>query len=347
MAQFRSLHESELEAWFDHCTYVFAKGEYNERLHQYFQNHFYNDPWRDLEDILVAVEGGEIVSTVRLFTRRMYLFGQEVTLGGIGEVSTKPEHRGKNLSTTLLQMAIRRMEQKQMDLSWLSTGYWDFYRRLGWEQVERTYVIAPLQPADIRSSLSSQDGGISGASFLASALSNSTGQPSNNMEPKLGIRPVDWERDIDELMRLHAEHMSRWNGPIVRDHREYWDKWVRQETKTLYMVEDADHLVGYISCDVSPELLTVREFAVNSDATANEVWTNLLIRLSADHPSFPQTVKLPIEVANEIGIQVEQTETEPSKMLRLNRPIYEISTTKQLIQQLSQTSYVFCDIDDF
>lgn len=55
----------------------------------YFKKHYYCVPYKNIESIFVAVHGNEIASTVRLFCRKMYFHGNEIKVGGIGEVSTK------------------------------------------------------------------------------------------------------------------------------------------------------------------------------------------------------------------------------------------------------------------
>ena len=66
------------------CHAVFTGGR------QYFSNHWHNDPWRDPEGIRIAMDNGAIVSTVRVFIRKMFLHGEPITVGGLGEVSTRP-----------------------------------------------------------------------------------------------------------------------------------------------------------------------------------------------------------------------------------------------------------------
>jgi hypothetical protein len=78
-----SLEESELEHWASHTAECFAwKG--TPKTH--FENHFFLDPFRSVEDILVAKEGSRIVSSIRIFVREIYLDGKIVKIGGIGEV---------------------------------------------------------------------------------------------------------------------------------------------------------------------------------------------------------------------------------------------------------------------
>ena len=88
--EFRRLRPEELEDWFTHLVSVFALGS-SKGGREYFLRHWENDPWKNLEDIFVAVEAGQILSTVRIMPRRIFLAGEEVTMGGIGEVSTKLE----------------------------------------------------------------------------------------------------------------------------------------------------------------------------------------------------------------------------------------------------------------
>lgn len=97
MIEFRTLKNDELEKWFDHCMYVFNEGIYSREYRQYFVNHYNNDPWRDLDTILVCMDDNKIASTVRIFNRKIYLNSKEVSMGGIGEVSTKSEYRSQGV----------------------------------------------------------------------------------------------------------------------------------------------------------------------------------------------------------------------------------------------------------
>ena len=109
--EFRPLYPDELEAWLDHVTSVFTGGR------RYFSNHWHNDPWRDPEGIRVAVDKGTIISTVRVFIRKMFLHGEPITVGGIGEVSTRPEYRRRGIATQLLKDSIQFMESRDIVFS--------------------------------------------------------------------------------------------------------------------------------------------------------------------------------------------------------------------------------------
>ena len=126
--EFRALYPDELEKWLDHVTHVFTGGR------QYFSNHWHNDPWRDPEGIRIAVDDGTIVSTVRVFIRKMFLHGEPVTVGGIGEVSTRPEYRRRGLATQLLKDSIQFMVSRDIVMSSLH-GSQQIYSVEGWEKV--------------------------------------------------------------------------------------------------------------------------------------------------------------------------------------------------------------------
>ncbi len=135
MIEIRTLKQDELEAWFDHCTHVFFDGNMAPSHRKMFEDLWLYDPQKDLQTILVATEGGRILSGVQVRKTRMYLGGEIIPMGGISCVSTLPEARRQGLSIRLLQESICLMERMQMPASLLQTGIHSHYRRLGWEVV--------------------------------------------------------------------------------------------------------------------------------------------------------------------------------------------------------------------
>jgi predicted N-acetyltransferase YhbS len=93
------------------------------------------DPALGPGDTLVAVEGDRPVACVQIFTKRIRLGGETITLGGIGSVATHPERERRGLATRLLERAIAEMQRRGMALSLLFTGRISFYERLDWVQL--------------------------------------------------------------------------------------------------------------------------------------------------------------------------------------------------------------------
>lgn len=211
--EIRTLCPDELESWFDHCALAF--GEQENR--QYFVNHWQNDPWRSLETIFVALDGGRIVSTVRIFLRQIYLRGEIVSAGCLGEVSTHPAYRGRGLATRLIQHSLAWMHDHAIAISALSTGgSGPLYTRLGWQSVPIFWGAIHVQ-----------------------AGSN----------PRFDFRPLDLdcEEDLTIASRLHTAFGQRCNGIFVRDHPDYWRRWVRTEAGTLWLASQGSEPLAYIA----------------------------------------------------------------------------------------------------
>lgn len=226
--EFRALHPEELEIWFDHVGHVFSTPR------QYFVKHWHNDPWKELEGIRVAVDDGKIVSTLRVFIRSMFLHGEPVSVGGIGEVSTHPEYRRRGLATQLLKDAIRFMEEREIAISSLH-GSQRIYSVEGWESVPRYYAKKTFP--------------IEG---------------SAEFDTEWAIRPVDFQSqtELAQIAALYDGYSRKFNGTFVRDNPAYWNDWVRAEAPDAWVAEKSGVLEGYIAVAGK---LSVREFAV-SDA---------------------------------------------------------------------------------
>ena len=236
--EFRALYSDELEAWLDHVTSVFTGGR------RYFSNHWHNDPWRDPEGIRVAVDKGTIISTVRVFIRKMFLHGEPVTVGGIGEVSTRPEYRRRGIATQLLKDSIQFMESRDIVFSSLH-GSQRIYSIEGWEKVPRYYAKQP---------------------FAAKA------------ESEWEVRPVNFddEAEVKQLAACYDEYARKFNGPFVRDDIAYWTAWVRTESSNAWVAERSGSIEGYVSFAGGGDELSVKEFIASEAAFEQDKGKQLL-----------------------------------------------------------------------
>ncbi|RKU18867.1 hypothetical protein C6500_12335 [Candidatus Poribacteria bacterium] len=230
--EFRALHPEELETWLDHVTSVFTGGR------QYFSNHWHNDPWRDAEGIRVALDKGTIVSTVRVFIRKMFLHGEPITVGGIGEVSTRPEYRRRGIATQLLQDSIQFMEDRDIAVS-LLFGSQKIYSIEGWEKVSRYYARQ---------------------SFSA------------NKQSEWEVRPANFDNEVEvkRLSDLYDRYARKFNGALVRDEIAYWTKWVRTESSNAWIAEKDGNIEGYVFVTPREDELSVKEFIASEEAFAQD-----------------------------------------------------------------------------
>lgn len=282
--EFRALYPDELEKWLDHVTHVFSGGR------QYFSNHWHNDPWRDPEGIRIAVDDGTIVSTVRVFIRKMFLHGEPVTVGGIGEVSTRPEYQRRGLATQLLKDSIRFMESRDIVMSSLH-GSQRIYSIEGWEKVPRYYARQPL---------------------------------TAKKQVAWDVRPVDFDdaAEVQRIAAIYDAYARKFNGTFVRDDMAYWTEWVRMESPSAWVAERDGVIEGYVSVVRREDQLNVEEFIV-SDAIFTEdrgqrLFEDLLSNVITQLDAESLEVIYPAPIAN--GFNAPTIEEHGSAMYRINQP---------------------------
>lgn len=98
----------------------------------------------------VAVMDGRLVSAAHICKRTVACGPFQLTMGGIANVATLPDYRGRGLNTACLRRAIEVMEGDAMDFSLLFTGINDYYARLGYTTLSAPRlraVILPRRPA--------------------------------------------------------------------------------------------------------------------------------------------------------------------------------------------------------
>ena len=282
--EFRALHPEELETWLDHVTSVFSGSR------QYFSNHWHNDPWQDAEGIRIAVDKGTIVSTVRVFIRKIFLHGEPITVGGIGEVSTRPDYRRRGIATQLLKDSIRFMESRDIVVSVLF-GSQRIYSIEGWEKVPRYYARQ---------------------SFAANKQSEWEVRPAN----------FDDEVEVKRLSDLYNGYARKFNGTVVRDDITYWTQWVRTESPNIYVAERDGNIEGYISVARHEDGLSVKEFIASEEAFAREngkpLFEGMLSCVVPQMDAESLEVVYPAPIAD--GFNAPALEEQGSAMYRIVQP---------------------------
>ncbi len=111
----------------------------------YFSRYFYGDvEWLPYYTI-VALLDGKMVSAVQVCKRIVPVGDYRLTMGGIANVATLPEHRGKGYNTECLKKAIEVMEADAMDFSLLFTGINPYYARLGYCDLPATFFAGKIR----------------------------------------------------------------------------------------------------------------------------------------------------------------------------------------------------------
>ena len=281
--EFRALYPEELETWLDHVTSVFTGGR------KYFSNHWHNDPWQDAEGIRVALDNGTIVSTVRVFIRKMFLHGEPITVGGIGEVSTRPEYRRRGIATQLLKDSIKFMESRGIAMSSLH-GSQRIYSIEGWEKVPRYYARQPF---------------------------------STEKRSEWEVRPVNFddEAEVKRIADLYDQYARKFNGTFVRDEIAYWTKWVRTESSDAWVAERNGSIEGYVSLVRREDELSVKEFIASEAAFTmdggKQLLENMFSHVIAQMDMESLEVVYPAPIAD--GFNAPKVEEHGSAMYRINQ----------------------------
>ncbi len=271
----KSLEEEQLDAWFDFVTQVF--GPYRE----YFVRHFYSDPHRSLDSIFVAYEDEEsrdILGTVRVYHRHVMTDHPENgtvvsrKMGGIGEVSTRSDMRGRGIASRLLRYANEYMRINGFDLGVLrcSPSLIEFYSS-----------VADYQSVAMYDSL------------LELQVVNPS-QMSNNRYVNV-LSPSNFGQDdslVEQMSQLHSSFLveNKLCGPIARtgDDKDYWRLWVNAELESLgespIIAYDGDqHVVGYLflhpidgECNREGITLSVMEFSARGNVNQWRMFCELL-----------------------------------------------------------------------
>ncbi len=282
--EFRSLYPEELEVWLDHVTSVFTGGR------QYFSNHWHNDPWRDAEGIRVAVDKGTIVSTVRVFIRKMFLHGEPITVGGIGEVSTHPEYRRRGIATQLLKDSIRFMESQDIVVSSLH-GSQRIYSIEGWEKVPRYYARQ---------------------FFIAKKQVTWEVRPAN----------FDDAAEVERIAAIYDGYARKFNGTFVRDDMAYWTAWVQTESPNAWVADRDSNIEGYISVTWHGDELSIKEFIASEEAFEQEngkqLFEGMLSNVVAQMGAESVEVIYPAPIAD--GFNAPAIEEHGSTMYRVIQP---------------------------
>jgi predicted GNAT family N-acyltransferase len=272
--EFRVLKEYELKQWTAFCGSVFPVGE------AYFMRHYVNDPCKDINGIFVAVENGEIKSSVRVFTRELLIRDKCIRIGGIGEVCTAVTHRGQGLSGTLLEMAIGYMDNHDMPLSMLGTGTNHHYSRYGWFTVPSYFKVYSLPECELPKGYE---------------IRKMTGD--------------DFE-SIKRLWRTYAHVLC----PVYKRTDEYYDMWVKNELKTTYVLIKDGVAVSYADCTKhDKEGIFVREYIGGENM---DMMKPFLYQISVKEGWYPFAgISSPFACD-----PVFSTIYDNSQMFRINRP---------------------------
>lgn len=97
-----------------------------------FRRQIQQDSTFQEHNVWVAVERGEVVACAQIHPRRLRILGHAIPAGGLGPVFTRPDHRGCDVATTLVERAATAMRERGMELALVFSGKPGLFEDLGW-----------------------------------------------------------------------------------------------------------------------------------------------------------------------------------------------------------------------
>ena len=223
--EIRAAHKSELEQVVElNCT-AFNPGQ-QERYWQYIRG----DSSYRLSHSRVVVVNNRVVSTLRVWERRIRVGASLVTMGGIGGVCTDPKYRGVGYASALMRDTIGYLQTIGCDIGVLFTIIpGEFYRRFGWTSL-------PLHGFKVQ-------------------FNTATERPSDWQ-----IRDFNSETDLDAVAQIYDIANAQQSGTVSRT-RAYWDmepSRIRGILPTVVAYQNGS-IGGYLNYEIDGTCAEVRE----------------------------------------------------------------------------------------
>jgi predicted acetyltransferase len=211
------------------------------KLREFFRRHQIEDPaWRPTQQRVLEVDG---VPLAHLWVahRTMRYGVARIPFGGIADVATHPDHRGRGYCGRLLDDAIAYMAEQDLPLSVLFSGTPNVYRGRGWLPISSDWIEASL---------------------AAAPVAESTGYV---------VRPFEGA-DLDDVMGTYEEVSSELVGPLERS-QAYWSalqQWLpAKPDSTEFFFDVLFHvrsLVGYAITRMRGDEMEIMDAGIQYEA---------------------------------------------------------------------------------
>ena len=220
--EIREAQESELEQVVELNCMAFNPNQ-QERYWQYVRG---DSSYRPSQTRVVVVNN-KVVSTLRVWERRIRVGASLVTMGGIGGVCTDEKYRGVGYASALMRQTIDYLQTIGCDLGVLFTIIpEEFYHRFGWTSLPLHGFAVKLNSATIAE------------------------RPSDWQ-----IRGFNSETDLDAVAKIYDIANAQRSGTLSRTHA-YWDMQpsrIRGILPTVVASASNLDIGGYLNYEITDE----------------------------------------------------------------------------------------------
>lgn len=194
--------------------------------------HFQDDPWFIWEQFRIVEINEQIVSMLKIYRRELAWGDSSIVIGGIGDVVTHPDHRGRGYAAMTIQDAVQYMRKSAYDASLLFSDLASFYRRYGWESVS--------QPM----------------------LQIAVAQVKNTGGDAYAMQAFDIDAHLFDVMAIYDAFNRGRFGVMVRS-VEYWRAQIDGKNRlphTFFVATDGSRVVAYVRGQYVKDKASIEEY---------------------------------------------------------------------------------------
>lgn len=189
----------------------------------YFIKRFLGDTYYNKRNTYLLIKDNSIISHVQLFKKKIYCYGKQLPIVGLGAICTLPEYRNRGYCKTLLRKVIQDIKNTSAPLIILFTRIPQFYEGLKFSKTIRKYYL----------------------------LKKREEKSEGLLELKgVKIRRFNFDRDILSIMEIYEKSFKGHFGPSVREFKD-WQlqlSYFNEDKKLFLVLEDKKEIKAYIRC---------------------------------------------------------------------------------------------------
>ncbi|TDQ42290.1 GNAT family N-acetyltransferase [Aureibacillus halotolerans] len=202
---------------------------------------------------------GHLASVARIHPLSVFLDGELVNMGGIGNVATWPEYRRNRYVSHLITHVLTLMKQEGNVVSFLAPFSFPFYRRFGWESLvtRKHYEI------------------------------NKDNLPTSVFVTNYLLKRME-SRFSEELQHVYTAYAKRYNSMLNRE-KAWWERIFTADKKLhVYGAFTTDGVCkGYMIYSMQERHLDVSEFVALDEEAKKTLWN-----VFKQHDSMADSVTL-------------------------------------------------------
>jgi len=223
-------------------------GKAFEKPAAYFKNFVEMNPYYKGDDFFIAKIDGKIVSAIQVLLREVYFNKERMLIGGIGQVATLPEYRGRGLAGKLLTACLEYMKKNKVDYSLLFAGPVPLYEKYGWKEL-------PVKTLSLN------------VEYIK----------TSKLKNKYVVKQYRKNNNY-QLFNVHNFYIKNFNSCVIRN-TLYWntyhDKFKAKDSKIFILEDNNKNTVAYLSVNKDGDKLNIMEYGAYD--INNEDFFNILL----------------------------------------------------------------------